>query len=135
MRAVESSGLSHAFVTNIAGPLAGQGSRILGRLGAAVAILSQAVSNVPAVMLFVPSLEKLPDQAAARLWPALAAFSTLAGNLTIIGSVANVIVFECAKREGVDVGFGEYLRAGLPLTLGTLFVAWIVLSLGGWTAA
>lgn len=135
MRGVDRSGLAHAFVTNVSGPLAAEGGHIFARLGAAVTILSQAVSNVPAVMLFVPSFERLPAEASARLWPALAAFSTLAGNLTIIGSVANVIVFETAKREGVDVGFTEYLRAGLPLTFGTLLIAWTILSLGGWTAA
>ena len=134
MRAVERSGLTHTLVSQVAGPLAAEGSHILARLGAIVALLSQAVSNVPAVMIFVPSFEKLPASAAARLWPALAAFSTLAGNLTIIGSVANVIVFESAKREGVDVTFSEYFRAGFPLTIGTLGIAWVILSLGGWIA-
>jgi Na+/H+ antiporter NhaD/arsenite permease-like protein len=49
----------------------------------------------------------------------------LAGNLTIIGSVANIIVFETARREGVEVGFFEYLRVGLPLTALTVSYAWI----------
>lgn len=89
---------------------------------------SQAVSNVPAVMLFVPALEALPSVSATHLWLALAAFSTLAGNLTIIGSVANVIVFETARRDGVEIGFLEYLKAGAPLTLATCLLAW------GWLA-
>ena len=42
----------------------------------------------------------------------------------MIGSVANLIVFETAKREGIEVGFLEYLRAGLPVTLGTVLIAW-----------
>jgi len=63
-------------------------------------------------------------EAAHRLWLGLAAFSTLAGNLTVIGSVANVIVFETARREGIEVGFFECLRVGLPLTLLTLAFAW-----------
>ena len=58
------------------------------------------------------------------LWLALAVFSTLAGNLTIIGSVANVIVFESARRDGVEVGFLEYLLVGAPLTLITCLIAW-----------
>jgi Na+/H+ antiporter NhaD/arsenite permease-like protein len=45
--------------------------------------------------------------------------STLAGNLTITGSVANIIVVERARAEGVVVGFGDYVRSGLPLTLAT----------------
>ena len=87
--------------------------------------MSQLVSNVPAVMLFVPTLQAVPPSTSHDLWLALAAFSTLAGNLTIIGSVANVIVFETARREGVEVSFFEYLRVGLPLTILTLLVAWI----------
>lgn len=130
MRGVEQAGLAHAVVAGVAGPLDAGGPADLARLGAAITILSQAVSNVPAVMLFVPSMEILPAAIAGRLWMGLAAFSTLAGNLTIIGSVANVIVFESARREGVEVGFFEYLRVGLPLTLGTLCLAWAMLAAG-----
>ncbi len=148
MRAVEQAGLAHLVVTGIAGPLgngaaaagtAAAGSAAAGtthvaawvvaRLGAAVALLSQAVSNVPAVMLFVPPLEAAPAAVARSLWLALAAFSTLAGNLTIIGSVANVIVFETARRDGVEVGFSEYLKVGAPLTLLTCLIAWVWLAL------
>jgi Na+/H+ antiporter NhaD/arsenite permease-like protein len=129
MRAVDEAGLAHAVVFGIAGPLgAGDAAGIQARLGLAVTLLSQAVSNVPAVMLFVPSLEAVPAAAAERLWLGLAAFSTLAGNLTIIGSVANVIVFETARRDGVEVGFLEYLKVGAPLTLLTCALAW------GWLA-
>jgi Na+/H+ antiporter NhaD/arsenite permease-like protein len=124
MRGVEEAGLPRLLVATVAGPLQAAGAIALARFGAAVTLLSQAVSNVPAVMLFLPSLQALPAAAAGRLWLALAAFSTLAGNLTIIGSVANVIVFESARREGVEVGFGEYLKAGAPLTLVTLLIAW-----------
>jgi len=87
-------------------------------------VLSQLVSNVPAVMLFMPDLAAIPAGSAHRVWLALAAFSTLAGNLTVIGSVANVIVFESAAREGIEIGFGEYVRVGIPLTVGSLVAAW-----------
>jgi Na+/H+ antiporter NhaD/arsenite permease-like protein len=143
MRAVEQAGLAHLVVAGIAGSLASAGADagmaaagaphvapwVVARLGAAVALLSQAVSNVPAVMLFVPPLEAAPAAVARSLWLALAAFSTLAGNLTIIGSVANVIVFETARREGVEVGFSEYLKVGAPLTLLTCLIAWVWLAL------
>lgn len=133
MRGVEGAGLAHAVVDGIAGPLsgpqAGSPAAVLARLAAAVTVLSQAVSNVPAVMLFLHTMQALPAEAAHTLWLGLAAFSTLAGNLTVIGSVANVIVFESARRDGVEVGFFEYLRAGVPLTLITLLVAWGVLVL------
>lgn len=127
MRAVAQAGLAHAVVAGVAGPLAAGPAALL-RIGAAVTLLSQAVSNVPAVMLFLEPLRSAPAAAAERLWLALASFSTLAGNLTIIGSVANVIVFEAARREGVEVRFGEYLRAGAPLTAITLVLAWVWLA-------
>jgi Na+/H+ antiporter NhaD/arsenite permease-like protein len=129
MEGLEKSGLAALAVTGIAGPLAPAGPTVLARLGAAVTILSQLVSNVPAVMLFVPPLEALPPAAVEGSWLALAAFSTLAGNLTILASVANLIVFETAAREGVRVSFSTYLRAGLPITLVTLAIAWCWLAL------
>jgi Na+/H+ antiporter NhaD/arsenite permease-like protein len=118
MEGFAKSGLAALVVSGIEGPGA------LARLGLSVSILSQLVSNVPAVMLFVPSLEALPASTAQPTWLALAAFSTLAGNLTILASVANLIVFETAAREGVRVSFSTYLRAGLPITLVTLAIAW-----------
>jgi Na+/H+ antiporter NhaD/arsenite permease-like protein len=129
MHAVDQAGLARAMVAGFTGPPGLQSSpAALARLGAAATLLSQAVSNVPAVMLFVPGLESLPAVSAAPLWLALAAFSTLAGNLTILGSVANVIVLETARRDGVEIGFLEYLKTGAPLTLATCLLAW------GWLA-
>ena len=124
MEGVERSGLASLVVHGIAGPVGDGSPAVLARLGGAVTVLSQAVSNVPAVMLFVPTLESLEPERARAAWLALAAFSTLAGNLTILASVANLIVFETAARDGVHVGFREYLRAGLPVTLVTLALAW-----------
>ena len=125
MRGVADAGISDAIVRGIAGPLGGASQGETARLAAGVTVLSQLVSNVPAVMLFIPTLQAVPPSASHRLWLALAAFATLAGNLTIIGSVANIIVFETARREGVEVSFFGYLRVGLPLTLVTLLLAWI----------
>jgi Na+/H+ antiporter NhaD/arsenite permease-like protein len=82
------------------------------------AIVSNVVSNVPAVMLLRTVVAGFPDPHAG--WLALAMASTLAGNLTITGSVANIIVVERAAAEGVDVGFREYFRIGLPVTIATL---------------
>jgi Na+/H+ antiporter NhaD/arsenite permease-like protein len=84
----------------------------------ATALLSNIVSNVPAVMLLRTVVPGFPD--AETGWLALAMASTLAGNLTITGSVANIIVVERAGAEGVHVGFREYFRVGLPLTVSTL---------------
>jgi Na+/H+ antiporter NhaD/arsenite permease-like protein len=83
------------------------------------ALLSNIVSNVPAAMLLKSLVPGFPDPHTG--WLTLAMSSTLAGNLTLIGSVANIIVAERASPE-VHIGFREYLRLGLPLTLVTL--AW-----------
>jgi Na+/H+ antiporter NhaD/arsenite permease-like protein len=84
-----------------------------------IALLSNLVSNVPAVLVFKSVVPRLPDP--ARAWLTLAMSSTLAGNLTILGSVANLIVVERARRE-VEITFWEYAKAGIPLTIVTLAV-------------
>jgi Na+/H+ antiporter NhaD/arsenite permease-like protein len=91
------------------------------------AIVSNLVSNVPAVLLFKPIIPTLgePD----RAWLILAMASTLAGNLTLIGSVANLIVVEAARTARVEIGFLEYCRVGVPLTVVTLALGWLVLVL------
>ncbi len=95
---------------------------------AVAVVLSNVVSNVPAVMLFRPIIPGLPDPESA--WLALAASTTLAGNLTLLGSVANLIVAEIARARGVHLGFVAYLRAGAPITLATLAIAilWLALA-------
>jgi Na+/H+ antiporter NhaD/arsenite permease-like protein len=90
-------------------------------------LLSNLVSNVPAVLLFKPLMEVMPQKELA--WLALAMSSTLAGNLTVLGSVANLIVVESARRAGTELGFLEYLKVGVPLTVLTTLmgVAWLAL--------
>jgi Na+/H+ antiporter NhaD/arsenite permease-like protein len=90
-------------------------------------VLSNLVSNVPAVLLFRPLIEVMPQKELA--WLALAMSSTLAGNLTVLGSVANLIVVENARRAGTEVGFLEYLKVGVPLTILTTLagIAWLAL--------
>jgi Na+/H+ antiporter NhaD/arsenite permease-like protein len=87
-------------------------------------LLSNLVSNVPAVLVFKPFVAHLADP--QRAWLTLAMSSTLAGNLTILGSVANLIVIEQARRK-VDIGFWEYFRVGAPLSAITILAgaAWI----------
>ena len=90
-----------------------------------VAGFSNLVSNVPAVMLLKSLVPQFADP--SRGWLLLAMASTLAGNLTITGSVANIIVVERARGEA-EITFGEYFRAGLPVTLLTLAFGWFWLS-------
>jgi Na+/H+ antiporter NhaD/arsenite permease-like protein len=98
---------------------------VLGRLGgfdfhslpvfaALTVVFSNLFSNVPAVLLLK---YLVPAAGSPPWWTALALFSTLAGNLTLVGSIANLIVAEIARKHGVRLGFFEYLKVGLPLTL------------------
>ncbi|TLZ59890.1 MAG: anion transporter, partial [Methanobacteriota archaeon] len=63
-----------------------------------------------------------------NLWLTLAASSTLAGNATILGAAANVIVVQAASRQGVEISFKDWFRAGLPATVATLVLATAVLA-------
>jgi Na+/H+ antiporter NhaD/arsenite permease-like protein len=115
--ALEAAGLSQALFA-VARPLFESGGLAFSGVSA---ILSNLVSNVPAVLLFLPVLKDGSDTA----WLLLAMSSTLAGNLTLVGSVANLIVAEEATRRGVKIGFLEYLKLGVPITLlSILFGAW-----------
>jgi Na+/H+ antiporter NhaD/arsenite permease-like protein len=87
----------------------------------AVSLLSNIVSNVPAVMLLKSMAPNFANPHTA--WLVLAMASTLAGNLTITGSVANIIVVESAKPD-VKIRFWDYFRVGLPITVMTLIVGW-----------
>jgi len=81
-------------------------------------VLSNLVSNVPAVMLLLPLA-----RAQAQGGPILALASTLAGNLLIVGSIANIIVVDQAARLGVKIGWREHARIGVPVTVLTLAIA------------
>jgi Na+/H+ antiporter NhaD/arsenite permease-like protein len=96
-------------------------------LSAVSVVLSNVVSNVPAVMLLRPVVPTLNDPASA--WLTIAMATTLAGNLTLIGSVANLIVAEIARRRGVELSFGEYLKAGTAIAILSLGVGILWLSL------
>ena len=86
-------------------------------------LLSNLVSNVPAAMFLVRFLDPgVPEQ-----WYVLALSSTFAGNLVIIGSIANLIVIEQAKKFGVEISFKEHARVGVPITLFSLLVLVLLL--------
>jgi Na+/H+ antiporter NhaD/arsenite permease-like protein len=86
-------------------------------MSACAALLSNLVSNVPAVLVFKPFIARLQDP--AHSWLVLAMSTTLAGNLTVLGSVANLIVIQKARHEA-QIGFWEYFRTGAPLTVLTI---------------
>jgi Na+/H+ antiporter NhaD/arsenite permease-like protein len=125
MRGVEASGLAAAVISR-AGDLSSlsQPGRIAG-LSAISAVLSNLVSNVPAVMLLKPLAQTLGGDTV--IWLTLAMSSTLAGNLTLIGSVANLIVAQQARRT-TEIGFMEYFRVGALITIITMAIGITVLS-------
>lgn len=84
------------------------------------AILSNLISNVPAVLLIEPFIAREDT----RSWLMLAAGATLAGNLSLFGAVANLITAEAAARLGYQLTFWEHLRFGLPLTGLTLTIVY-----------
>jgi Na+/H+ antiporter NhaD/arsenite permease-like protein len=86
-------------------------------LFAVTPVLSNLVSNVPGVMLL------LPAASGPLAGPTLALASTFAGNLLIVGSIANIIVAEQAARQGVTLDWRTHARTGVPVTLATLAVA------------
>jgi Na+/H+ antiporter NhaD/arsenite permease-like protein len=88
-------------------------------LFAVTPVLSNLVSNVPAVMLL------LPASSGPQAGAVLALASTLAGNLLIVGSIANIIVVEQARTQGVTIDWRMHAKSGIPITLATLGVAGI----------
>ena len=122
---LDTLGVSQTLFTAVE-PIAAGG---IAALTAVSVVLSNLISNVPAVLLFRPFVPSLPNP--EQTWLVLAMATTLAGNLTLLGSVANLIVAESARRQGVHLTFGAYLRAGVPITLLSLLVGalWLALVL------
>lgn len=117
-RAFEDTGLAAHAVT----VLATQGIRLTdpGPLLVVGVLLSNLVSNVPAVMLLLPHL----GSNAAEAGLMLALVSTFAGNLLLVGSIANLIVADLARREGITLDWKQHARTGIPVTLASLGVVW-----------
>jgi len=89
-------------------------------LSLVTAALSNLVSNVPAVLMLKPFVAPLANHDIA--WLTIAMASTLAGNFTVLGSIANLIVVRQAEARGVQISFWDYFRVGAPLTVITLVI-------------
>jgi Na+/H+ antiporter NhaD/arsenite permease-like protein len=125
MRGVQSAGLADLVFEHTSSTFAGSGIGAAAGLAGMVAAASNLVSNVPAVILYAP----LVPPARPDLWLVLAMASTLAVNLTLIGSVANLFVVEVTRDE-VEISFLEYLKVGVPLTIATLALGVLLLAGG-----
>jgi len=114
------AGVEHSGLMGLAlDKLSFAGFKSMGIFATMTLILSNIVSNVPAVLLMQ---YLIPADNAEYWWKALALFSTLAGNFTITGSIANLIVVEIAKRDNVSVTARDYLKVGFPLTIVTITI-------------
>jgi Na+/H+ antiporter NhaD/arsenite permease-like protein len=120
MGGVEKSGLSEILFEKTASFFGLPSWKGMISISTSVLILSNLVSNVPAVMLFAPHVGSFPNP--EKGWLVLAMASTLAGNFTLVGSVANLIVAEIAKEGGVTISFWEYFKVGAPLTVITILI-------------
>ncbi len=97
-------------------------------LGVITAVLSNIVSNVPAVLVLKPFVAELHDP--QRAWLVVAMTATLAGNFTLVGSIANLIVAQRAEARGVEVRFWPYFAIGAPLTVITIAAGLLWLGVG-----
>lgn len=90
-------------------------------------ILSNLISNVPAVLMLSPLVKQMIDP--EKVWLALALSSTFAGNLTLLGSVANLIVVEISRKRNINIRFIEYLKSGVIITLLSLIIGvlWLII--------
>ncbi|MEZ5336184.1 MAG: SLC13 family permease [Methanolobus sp.] len=119
MESVWNSGLFQALIN-------GTGTDIttIPMIMAISVVLSQFISNVPLVALYMPVLSHSGITTAGLL--ALAAGSTIAGNFCIMGAASNVIIIHNAERKGkVSLSFFEFARTGIPLTIAQIFVYWL----------
>ena len=123
MASVWESGLFQSFM----GIIGGEITRIPVILGLSI-LVSQFVSNVPFVALYLPAIAGTGETVAGSM--ALAAGSTIAGNLSILGAASNVIIIQNAEKEGETLTFPEFVRIGLPLTLLQALVCWFFLGMG-----
>jgi Na+/H+ antiporter NhaD/arsenite permease-like protein len=119
--ALERTGATQRVFQELAA--SGMSMREPGMLFGATFLLSNLVSNVPAVMLLLPAATE------PFAGPMLALVSTLAGNLLIVGSIANMIVVAAAARQGIQVDWKRHGRSGIPVTVATLAIvaAWFAL--------
>lgn len=127
MAGVEKSGLLEELLALFDPLLRLQGLGSILGLSLLAVVASNLVSNVPFVMMVLPMVDRMGG--GSVVFYTLAMSATFAGNLTVIGSVANMIVLEMGRRAGVEVGFFEFLKVGFLVTAATVLVGGVILSL------
>lgn len=123
LRAVQDA---HAMDGALGALSGGGGAGGLWTLTGVSALISNLVSNVPAVILLAPATAAFGSQ---KAWLILASSSTLAGNATLVGAAANVITAEVARRNGVEFSWARFMIVGLPVAAATLVASTLVIAL------
>jgi len=121
MRSVWDTGFFQGLIARSGADIAG-----LGPIIAVSVLMSQLISNVPLVALYLPMLRQAGAGTPELM--ALAAASTFAGNLFILGAASNVIIIQNAeKKAGTTITFLEFARVGVPLTFINGIIYWVFL--------
>jgi len=123
VRGVEKAGLMDSMLTHIN---LTENTTGLAGIHLASLLMSQVVSNVPFTVVMLPLMKAAGSE---MLWLALASASTLAGNATIIGAMANLIVIETAETKGIKIRFMEFFRIGIVVTLITMLLSFGIIYL------
>ncbi len=123
VQGIEKVGVLDQFIDNT--PLSNNLEGIVS-LHALSLVISQIVSNVPYTILMLPILNSASSD---LLWLSLASAATLAGNATIIGAVANLIVIEVARKYDIEIGFWQFFKVGFLITIITLLLSILILYL------
>ncbi len=120
-KSMETSGIIN-YIQKFVGTFA---NKSIAEISIISALLSNVISNVPAVLLLEPFIRNCANT--HKYWITLAMSTTFAGNLTLLGSVANLIVAESAKLRGISLDFKEYLKIGIPITFISIMlgILWI----------
>jgi len=127
LRAVEDAGLVQGLIAPATSVGSGGGDpTTLGWLAGVTAILSNLISNVPAVLLLAPVVRSLNTN---KAWMVLAASSTLSGNATLLGAAANLITAEVARAHGYEFPWLRFTLIGLPVAAATLLISTAAIAL------
>ncbi|MGH7866335.1 MAG: SLC13 family permease, partial [Candidatus Dormibacteraceae bacterium] len=126
IRGFENSGAIDILIRHFQPRLQGSPTTQLWALSGIMLVLSNLVSNVPAVLVLRPVVQTLQHSHLA--WLALASASTLAGNFTPFSSVANLIVLQQASKK-VTITFWDFTKIGVVITLVTILAATLILTL------
>jgi len=122
------SNLLQTIMLYLPTPTRGNQAVVLGGIIVTSVLLSQLISNVPFVAVYIRALQAAGFSGAdVKVWMALAGASTLAGGLSLLGAASNVIILEEAEHLGEGFGFLEFLKAGVLVTIPNILILWFFL--------